>query len=500
MDSSVLPSKEHLHPHSTTTTTTTHMAAPVTPETSHALLPSAKQPTSSASMTPPPSTQARTSNRAKSPTPNTTVSHISTPPPTVECAPQAERMSNAIPRTLNSDELNNATPKMLRDKLVEVQAAYQEAKMTAAHYKLQHNMQLQESEAHIERLEVEARMQQSENEIIHRADRNRAAATPVQQDDLGLIQVHRDLYQRMCAEIQNLGHVNRGLEAQCQHQHRVIERQETELASLNDRVTLMRERIRESRDALRRARSEAPVEHVRRAPYTTHHPRQAMAQPPQQNPFAALVQASEMASQESARSAPGKGHKRNVHSLSSLPATPQRMMPPTHTTPHGREPPARIPATAPVSRTTAHPVNVYRQPLPVQDQTTSYSTARAQIQVDAQQSDGTVSASDNDDSEAETEILEHDDDNVNESFASIAATQMLRQEEHPEQRTSSRPSEGQMRQTTLFGAVRKNVPGRQQERPSKRAMEEDEGAGYAKGKKARVGASPVGLGIKGVAR
>ncbi|SMY21359.1 unnamed protein product [Zymoseptoria tritici ST99CH_1A5] len=474
------------------------MAAPVTPETSHAILPSGKQPTSSSSMTPPPSTQARTSNRPKSPTPNTAVSHISTPPPTIETAPQPERMSNAIPRTLNSDELNNATPKMLRDKLVEVQAAYQEAKMTAAHYKLQHNMQLQESEAHIERLEVEARMQQSENEIIHRADRNRAAATPVQQDDLGLIQVHRDLYQRMCAEIQNLGHVNRGLEAQCQHQHRVIERQETELASLNDRVTLMRERIRESRDALRRARSEAPVEHVRRTPYSTYHPRQAMTQPPQQNPFAALVQASEMASQESARSAPGKGHRRNVHSLSSLPATPQRMMPPTHTTPHGREAPARIPATAPVSRTTARPVNVYRQPLPVQDQATSYS-ARTQMEADAQQSDGTVSASDDDDSEAETEILEHDDDNVNESFASRAATQMLRQE-HPEQRTTSRPSDGQMRQTTLFGAVRKNVPGRQQERPSKRAMEEDEAAGYAMGKKARVGASPVGLGIKGAAR
>jgi hypothetical protein len=389
--------------------------------------------------------------------------------------------------TLDDAELSQASPDVLRSKLLEMQAAYHEAKMNAAHHKLQYQMLSQESEAAIERLGVEARMQQSENEIIHRADRNRAAATPALSDDLGLIQVHKDLYQRMCIEIQNLGEVNRNLEFQCQHQNRVIERQENELASLNDRVTLLRERIRESREALRRARANAVVETPRRA-HHTYTPRQAMTQPPQQNPFAALVQASEMASQESARSAPTKGHKRNVHSLSSLPATPQRIPPPTHSTPHGREILTRMPATAPVSRHTDRPpMNVYRQPLPVP------RDPIAQM-VQVAQSDGTVSASDNDnDSEAETEIIEMDDDNVNESFASRAATQMLRPSQ--EQHTSSN-AKNQMRQTTLFGAVRKNVSGRD-DRSHKRSLD-DEDIPRLSSKRSRVDAAPVGLGIKGV--
>jgi hypothetical protein len=118
------------------------------------------------------------------------------------------------------------------------------------------------------------------------------------------------------------------------------------------------------------------------------------------------------------------------------------------------------------------------------------------------QSDGTVSASEND-SEAETEIIEHDEDTVNESFASRAAAEMLSrpgQTQHYEREEEARVNayqqeQGRMRQTTLFGAVRKNVDGRDQ-RSMKRGMEEEPESPVSK--RSRAATSPIGLGIKGV--
>lgn len=375
----------------------------------------------------------------------------------------------------------------LQAKVMELQAAYHEAKMSAAHHKLQYQMLAQESAAAMERLAVEARMTQSENEVLYHAEQSRAAAATPTHTMHGTIMPiqQQEWYHRMCREMQLLAEANQDLHAECRRQNRIIEHQETEIASLDDKVTLLRERIRESREHMQHKLRRA------NAMSTTPPRRQTGLRPqPQPQRFEALLQASEMASQESARGVPSasgrKGHQRNIHSMSSLPATPQRMPPPSYHTPHDRRPPPRIPATAPMLRT----VGVSRTP----DVYTKKSLPIPHSQ--GPPSDGTVSASENDDndddSEAETDIIEPED-HVGESFASHTATQMLRTSQQQAKRDSFKGSgmlhqsqDRPLKQTKLFGAVRKaNIERDQEERPLKRSRIDDEPA-------------LVGLGIAGV--
>lgn len=361
--------------------------------------------------------------------------------------------------------------------------------MSAAHHKLQYQMLAQESAAAIERMAVEAHMTQSENEVLYHAEHSRTNATPLMSHmHDGVVPIEKETYNRMCRDIQLLGEANHGLDAECRRQRQIIEHQETEIASLGDKVTLMRERIRESREhmhKLRRANVPTQMDATPRSAYST--PQRGSMRPHQQpQRFEALLQASEMASQESARAVPSgrKGHQRNIHSMSSLPSTPQRMPPPAYHTPHGRQPPARMPATAPMPRTAGvlRTPDVYSQhALPVPHS-------------EGPQSDGTVSASENeDDSEAETDIIEPEND-VGESFASRAATQMLRTGQQQAKRDSLKGSgmlqvnpERQLKQTKLFGAVRKANVDRDDEPPAKRSRTTD-----------TQEPAPVGLGIAGV--
>lgn len=389
---------------------------------------------------------------------------------------------------MGADELEAASLEELRLKVTELQAALQEAKMSAAHHKLQYQMLSQESAAAIERMAVEARMAQFENEVIHHAEQARAAATPQPSPaQEGMIPVQKDLYQRMCREIQLLREANTDLHTGSEARQATINRQDDQIASLSDKVILMRERIYENRERLhkhRRPHMQHQLESTPRSVYSPaqhrgHHNSQAQPQP-----FAALLQASEMASQESARSAPSrgmpgkKGHVRNMHSTSSLPSTPQRIQKVQYETPSmHRHQPLKVPSTAPVPRTSAmRTPDVYNQPsLPV-----THGLQRADPP-----SDGTVSASDND-SEAETDIIEQDDE-INASQASRAASQMLRSSHEQQAKRDSFKGSGMlqpktMKQTKLFGAVRKSNVDRSEEPPAKRA---------------RTGAA-VGLGIAGV--
>lgn len=470
------------------------MSLPITPQPAHADLPArdigAIEKTQSGrinnatggSMTPPPSSQVAAAPKSRTPTP--TYSHISTPPPTVGASSQGMNggASSLYARAMTADQIEVASPEELRTKVAELQAAYQEAKMTAAHHKLQYQMLAQESAAAIERMAVEARMTQYEDEVIHIAEQAKAAVTPARQPVLqeGTIPVQKELYQRMCREIQQLSETNSYLEAEHRQQEKLVMRQENEIAGLTDKVELMRDRIRENREHQNRYRSASvgrQIDSTPRSVYST--PRRPHLAPKEQTQnFAALLQASEMASQEAgaSRQASGrgtagkKGHTRNIHSMSSLPATPSRTQkqPPLFRTPSGRQQPLKVPSTAPVQRTSAmRNANVYsQQALPFPG-------------VQSAQSDGTVSASDNEDndSEAETDIIEPDE--INESQASRAASQMLRSsQEQQSQRDSfsgrgilaQQPKSSNMRQSKLFGAVRKPnvVRAGEDERPAKR--------------------------------
>lgn len=490
----------------------TQTGAPVTPQPSHASIPQgttdavAKAQTdrvkhATGSMTPPPSTQVPSNVHAKSRTPTPSGSHISTPPPTVDTLSQdsISRPIGGFARAMTIDQIANASAEELRSKVAEVQAAYQEANMSAAHHKLQYQMLAQESAAAIERMAVEARMVQCENEVIHIAEQAKATTAPILSSPIqeGTIPVQKDLYQRMCREIQHLSETNIFLESEHREQEKVIFRQDNEIAGLSDKVLMMRDRIREHRDSQHRVRSASLGRNLESTPmsaYTTpRRPQASMRSQPQ--PFAALLEASAMASQEadtgskpqSGRASGKKGHSRNIHSLSSLPVTPNRTrkQPPLFQTPQGKLQQAPVmPSTAPVPRTSnVRTPDVYaQQTLPVKR---SHNPG----------SDGTVSASDNEgdhDSEAETEILEHDQ--IPESSASFSAAQMLRAnpEPHASQleersaRSAKRSASGSLRQGKLFGAVRK---------PNIVRAGEDELAPPAKRSRMLEG---IGLGIEGV--
>lgn len=376
-------------------------------------------------------------------------------------------------------DVESASNEQLKTKVMELQAAVQEAKMSAAHHKLQYQMLSQESAAALECMKMEASMSEQENRIIHKAEHARAATTPVQTLQEGTIPVHKELYQRMCRHIQLLRESNNSLTAQFEQQQQYVERQDDEIASLTDKVDLMRQRIHAHREQAQKYRQPHTSRHMEGTPrsvYSTpQHIRSHAATQRQPQPFAALLQASEMASQESARTAAGrgssskKGHTRNANSMSSLPSTPhrsQRVQQPFYHTPSGRHQPLKVPSTATMPRTSAlRTPDVYsQQSLPVPQQ-------------QGPPSDGTVSASDNDyDSEAETDIIEQDDE-VPESEASRSASQMLRtsQEEQQAKRESFKgsgmlpPKTDSMRQTKLFGQVRKAGVDRSDGPPAKRA-------------------------------
>ncbi|KAH9817396.1 hypothetical protein Tdes44962_MAKER05520 [Teratosphaeria destructans] len=445
--------------------------------------------------TPPPSTQVPPRPKTRTPTPS--FSHISTPPPTIDTVAQAIR--HRVYALMSHEEIASATPDELRARVADLQAAWGEAKLAAAHHKLQYTMLAQESQAAIERMAVEARMAQYENDVIHNAEQARAAAMPVQPPPLqeGIIPVQKDLYTRICRDIQRLTQENHTLRSEHRQQERLIERQETEIASLTDRVTLMRERIRESRDASYKIRGRVPhLDATPRSAYSTPH--RGHGRQEQSQPFAALLQASEMMAGQ-------KGHRRSAQSMSSLPNTPARsyLQQPYHT-PSTRQAPVKVPSTAPMPRVSAMRTpgqrSVYAQPsLP-------FTHTRGPA------SEGTVSNSDgeqnaqDDDSEAETDIIEaeRDDDKISESQASRAALQMLRASQEQEAKRNrlkgngmlarelctSSPA-GTMRQTKLFGQVRKPIvrAGEDPPEPPAKRQRTDDVSSQPRG---------IGLGIAGV--
>jgi hypothetical protein len=368
-------------------------------------------------------------------------------------------------------------------------------------------MLAQESNAALERMAVEAHMTQCENQIIYHTEQTKSAVAPETscQVQEGTIAVQKDLYHHMLRDIQLLGEAHSALEEEYEAQERIIKRQEHEIASLTDKVTLMRELVQgRTRDAPQASRRHNRVGSTPVSTFNTPH-RNHLSGRESAQPFAALLQASEMASQDAARSSSArgrKGHARNAQSLSQLPTTPQsfRKFVDAYHTPQGRQQASRVPATMPVPRQPAlRTPDVYsRTALPMASAT---GTSRAL-------SEGTVSASENNDndeidSEADTDIIEPDE-LVADSQASRAASQMLRSSQEQQAKRESFQGSGMLpppttattnlpanrdrfKQTKLFGAVRKpNVERSEGSRPAKRPRTEKETSGA------------VGLGIVGI--
>ncbi|KAI1624030.1 hypothetical protein EDD37DRAFT_630020 [Exophiala viscosa] len=386
----------------------------------------ASPPPMSASMTPPPSTQPP---RFHSP-----VNRIGLGPSEVFLAspPYTGRL-NVLRALPTPDAIAKADIEEMRNIARELVAAVQEARTSAAHFKLQHSLLAMESEEAAQRAEVESQMTRREIEVLQTVEhRNRASFST------------RNSQPPSQPQIEALTRACRVLEDERDEAEHEVLRIKKSLEIESDRVELLLEentrlkkRIRDNREHFSRLKSLSPSYNTPRDAFTTPQrkavPRFAESAPNQNN-IAALLAADQIISRESLSvpSTPTKthtsklkhGHTRGAHSLSSIHTTPVHQRPNTQ----DGYPEGMVPFSAPASQLVIESAERERH-----------------------HRDSTISISD---------AEEGSDDNIPQSQASSLASDMLRRNPGPQE--SLRLSQNAERtsnllQSKLFGPVKKSA-------------------------------------------
>lgn len=377
-------------------------------------------------MTPPPSTQPR---RFQSPSADDQSQGL------VPVASSPNAVSFSASCSLPSPEkIANATIEELRSTVNDLIIALTEARMSAAHYKLQHTLLVMETSEAAQRAEVEHQMARREVEVLQAAEqrhRNAASVTPQV--------VHVSPQPQILAltkTCKNLEDERDEAEEQLQEAKKYLEFEKDRSELLAEENVLLKRRIRENREHFTRLKDQSPMYATpQRAPYTTprrkSYSRFAEGTPAHDN-FAALLYADQMLSQETASvpSTPTRfqtiklkhGHARGAHSLSAL-----------------QTPPARRPVTS-----DGYSGNLVPFSAPG-SQLVNESSER-----ERHDRDSTISISD-----AEDDISGED---IGQSHASSLATDLLRK--HSASQESMRQSQDVERssnllQTKIFGSVKK---------------------------------------------
>ena len=414
-------------------------------------------PPMSASMTPPPSTQPprfqSPINRLSS---GLNDGSLASPPPTTI-------RGNVLRALPTQDAIATADLDELRNMATELVATVREARTSAAHFKLQHNLLAMESEQAAQRAEIEHQMTRREVEVLQaveykqRALQSRNSQPPPQPQIEALTRSCRVLEEERDEAEKRLARAKK-----------LVELQKDRCENLEEENVLLKKRIRENREHFTRLKSLSPAYTTPRDTFTTPQ-RKPVPQFPQSAPshsnIAALLAAGEVLSGESLSvpSTPTRthtsklkhGHTRGSHSLSSLQTTPIQTRPMTH----DGYPESMVPFSAPASQLVIE------------------SALR-----ERHDRDSTISISDPEEAGS--------DDNVQLSQASSMAAEMLRR--NPGSQESLRLSQGAERssnllQSKLFGPIKKSSHSR------KRGA--SLGDSDIKAKKAKV-AQGVGLGIE----
>jgi hypothetical protein len=299
-------------------------------------------PSPPSSMTPPPSSQAHNPRRIAAVTGNReitpTTSSLSSPPPS---AVNGIKRDNSA---LTAEQLSGATKDELREMLEatlaenrKLEAVAAEARMSAAHYKLQHNLLAIETEEAAKRMEVEHDMTRREVDVLQHACQGRDS--PAQEYVAKL--------KEYCYAVEQ---DNFALVRRLENAKKLIEQKDDLLTVVREREELLTTRIRQNREHINQLRSPGGIFHVADSKSYPATPQQQYRSTPKHTPmtgrstretrpgedsFAALLMADRVLSQEnnSAPSTPLIGrqhaaprtpvrHHRNVQSLSSLPTTP----------------------------------------------------------------------------------------------------------------------------------------------------------------------------------
>jgi acetyl-CoA acyltransferase 1 len=226
-----------------------------------------------------------------------------------------------------------------------------EARMSAAHYKLQHNLLSIETEEAAKRMEVEHEMTRRELEVLQMAENARQS----RRDGSSPVQSATSRYiAELKAYCQAIDGENNLLKKRLQKAKKVIGQKDSDISTVLEENRSFLKRIRENREHMTRMKSPGGI-------YAAATPRSSSAFPvtpqqyrstPKQTPrsirqdhdsqdsFAALLLADRVLNQEnnSAPSTPTTSrpahrgqvrHQRGVQSLSSLPSTPVRSRPMT---------------------------------------------------------------------------------------------------------------------------------------------------------------------------
>lgn len=407
----------------------------------------------SASTTPPPSSQLLPDSQldpAPVRTPSPPTPQLTSPPPTAKLSNTTALADAAAAVLYSHDQVDNASANELRSMVDHLTNALRDMRLSAAHYKLQHNMAVIESQEAASRMAVELAMAHRELDVLQQAEakRRRAAATPEPSHAESANAANAILMAEMNRQNRILQAENAQLRDMFEQQKRLTEHREGELVSLIDENDLLKSRIRKNRDHMAplleqmhehgtpRSTFGTPHQPTPRRLHRTPHSNEHMRGP---NNFEALLLADKMLSQETATApstprtaayaSKSRGHLRGAQSMSSLPNTPNRRSHPYARPP--RTPPSYMPAAVPHTAPPAHP-----QQKPAHER--------------RQSSNSTITATSVDEEEACTD---REDDRINESQASQMASSMLRNAPPP--REMHAPPSTNLVQSKIFGHVKK---------------------------------------------
>ena len=449
-------------------------------------------------MTPPPSSQVPKSSSKSSQAGSTSRREhtLASPPATLKPSPpiSSGNLFGEIPSLETVHEMDEG---QLRGLVTELLPAFGEARVSAAHSKLQHSLLSIETEEAAKRAAVEQEATRREVQVlqegspVHRSSFSPRSPQALMQRNLQLALAH-------CRDLQL---ENAVLEKRLRSSKKMIVQLDGQNADLKESVHLLRQRIKENRDHLTEMQSTGAISinstpvmdystplHNRtpKTPATVSRPpREPKLTVGSQDPFDALILAGQVMNGE-ANSVPSSPHQarakrlhphhiRGAHSLSSLPTTPQRSRPMT----------ADDALTRPY----------YRANLDISFSAPSTQLPYAEKSRAQEDRESTISASDGEEDA-------YSDENLPGSQASQMATDMLRHSLGPQGGNDSAPCQvpesSKLMQAKLFGHIAK--PGIDGVKSSKRGADSSPHSDLTRNsKRARVahaGTDKIGLGIK----
>ncbi len=303
-------------------------------------------------MTPPPSTQLHkpSAKASQGKFTNRREHSLVSPPATLRIGPPITSggLFGELP---SAESVQKMGEEQLRGLVTELLPAFGQARVNAAHSKLQHSLLSIETEEAAKRAAVEHEATRREVQVLQEGSPAHYNSFSPQSPQASM---QRNL-QLALAHCRDLQSENTVLEKRLRSSKRLIHQLDEQNSDLKDSVQLLRQRIKENRDHLNEMQSSGTISingtpsleystalhnHTANTPATAgRRPRDTNLTPGSQDPFDALLLAGQVMNGE-ASSVPTSPlqarakklhpqHLRGAHSLSSLPTTPLRSRPVT---------------------------------------------------------------------------------------------------------------------------------------------------------------------------